>query len=501
VATDAWQRLQPKLTELADLSSAIGLLGWDEHVMMPPKGSERRARSSSTLQTLYHSRLSDPELGTLIDELQGDTSLDDVQAATARVLKREYDRATKIPKELVRAIAEVSTRAFHVWQQAKEESDFQLFEPQLEEVVRLKKEEADAIGWEGERYDAALDNFEPDAKTVEVEALFTQLLEELQPVAATILDAAGPRPDLFSINPEPDKQLTFCRWLVARIGFDMEAGRLDLTSHPFSIGVGPGDVRQTIWRNPASLIDTVSSAMHESGHALYDQGMPEEWRDLPIADAPSMGMHESQSRLWENHVGRSRPFAEFVLPHLKEHFGTELGMTTPEDLHRGANHVERTLIRTQADEVTYNLHIGLRFELELALFRDELKVADLPDAWDAGMEKHLGIRPANHTEGVLQDMHWSTAYLGYFPTYTLGTLYAAALFEKAQADLGGFDDEVRKGDCSRLLGWLRDKVHSQGWKYSAADLSRNILGEELSVAPFIRHIKTRYGELYGVSFG
>jgi carboxypeptidase Taq len=244
------------------------------------------------------------------------------------------------------------------------------------------------------------------------------------------------------------------------------------------------------------LVDTILSAMHESGHALYNQNFPEEWADYPIADAPSVGFHESQSRLWENHVGRTLPFVEFILPQLKEHFGDDLGMTTPDDYLRAANHVERTLIRVQADEATYNLHIGLRFELELALFRDELDVADLPDAWDAGMEKHLGIRPADHAEGVLQDMHWSTAYFGYFPTYTLGTLYAAAFSEKIHDDLPGLEAEFRKGDFYRFLGWVRENVHHQGAKYPARDLARRILGADLSPKPFLDHIKTRYAELY-----
>lgn len=498
MTSDAWERLKPKMTELVDLNSALSLIGWDEHVMMPVKGADARARVTATLTSLYHAGLSDPELGELVSELEGD-SLDEIKGAVVRVLRREYDRATKVPPELVRALAEVSTRAFAVWQEAKEKADFSLFEPQLREVVNLKKQEADALGWEGERYDAALDLWEPEGKAAQIEALFSELMAGLVPLAAQILDAAGERPSLLSVNPPAENQLAFCRWLVERIGFDLEAGRLDETAHPFSIGIAQGDTRQTIWRTPTGLIATILSAMHESGHALYDQNLPEEWRDYPIADAPSLGFHESQSRLWENHVGRSRPFIEFILPQLKERFGNDLGMVTPEEFHRATNHAERTPIRVQADEVTYNLHVGLRFELELALFRDELDVADLPDAWDAGMEKHLGIRPANHAEGVLQDMHWSIAYLGYFPTYTLGTLYSAALFERAQADLPELDADFREGDCSRLLGWLRENVHHQGRKYTATDLARRILGEDLSPRPFLAHIRTRYGELYGLN--
>jgi len=498
MATTAWERIQPRLTELMDLRNALSLIGWDEHVMMPPKGAEARARVTATLSSHYHSRISDPDLGEILADLREDNGLDDVQRAVVRVAAREYDRATKIPRKLVSALAETSSRAFAVWQEAKEASDFSMFEPHLREVVKLKKEEADALGWENERYDAVIDYWEPESKTAEVEAVFAELMPELAPVAAAVLDAAGPRPSFLSVNPPAAKQLAFCRWIVEQLGFDLQAGRLDETAHPFSIGIARGDTRQTIWRNPSSLVDTILSAMHESGHALYDQNFPEEWADYPIADAPSVGFHESQSRLWENHIGRSLPFIEFILPQLKEFFGDDLGMMTADDYHRAANHAERTLIRVRADEVTYNLHIGLRFELELELFRDALDVADLPDAWDAGMEKHLGIRPGLHAEGVLQDMHWSTAYFGYFSTYTLGTLYAAAFAEKIDNDLPGLDDEIRKGDFSRMLGWLRENIHHQGWKYPAKELVRRILDTDISPQPFLAHIKERYSELYNL---
>jgi carboxypeptidase Taq len=244
---------------------------------------------------------------------------------------------------------------------------------------------------------------------------------------------------------------------------------------------------------------SIYAAIHETGHAVYDQGFPKEMTALPVADAPSMGMHESQSRLWENHVGRSRAFCEHLLPGLKELFGSELGATDPDEFHRGVNHPERSLIRVKADEVTYNLHIALRFELELALFRDELSVADLPDAWDAAFEKHLGIRPENHSEGVMQDMHWSDGYFGYFPTYSLGTLYAAAFYEKLSAENPGLDDDLRIGDTSRVLAWLRTNVHSQGYLLPAKELAKNILGTDISARPFLDHIKTKYSEIYSLS--
>lgn len=494
-----WDSLSARIREINDINSAYSLLEWDQAALMPPKGGEVRATALATMAKLSHERLVDPALGDLLDELSEDGSLDQIQAATVRVLKRERDKATKVPVKLVTELKEAEMRGYQEWVEARPASDFDRFRPFLENTIRLKKEEADALGWEVERYDACLDHFEPDMTTKELEVLFARLTEGLQPLAAAILDAAGDKPAFLNDTYEAAKQIDFCNELVDRIGFDRAGGRLDFSPHPFTMGIGHGDVRQTLRVEEDDLMMSIYAAIHETGHALYDQGFPESMRGLPVADAPSMGMHESQSRLWENHVGRSRAFSEYLLPGLKDLFGTQLGNVDPDEFYRGINHPERSLIRVQADEVTYNLHIALRFELELALFRDELQVADLPDAWDAAMEKHLGIRPENHSEGVLQDMHWSDGYFGYFPTYSLGTLYAAAFHEKLVADTGGVDDDLRRGDASRVLGWLRENVHSQGYLFTAKQLAMNILGVELTPDPFLNHIRTKYSEIYSLS--
>lgn len=494
-----WERLLQKIREINDINSAYALLEWDQASLMPSKGSEARASAMGTMAKLTHEHLIDKELGDLLATLSDDGSLDQIKAATVRVLKRERDKATKVPAKLVLELKEAERRGYQAWVEARPASDFSLFKPFLEKTVRLKKEEADALGWDEERYDACLDYFEPDMTTKELETLFARLTEGLQPLAAAVLDAAGDRPAFLNDTYEAAKQIDFCNDLVDRLGFDRTGGRLDFSPHPFTIGIGHGDVRQTLRVDENDLMMSIYAAIHETGHALYDQGYPDLVAGLPVADAPSMGMHESQSRLWENHVGRSRAFSGYLLRSLNDLFPSQLDNVDPEEFYRGINHPERSLIRIQADEVTYNLHIALRFELELALFRDELEVADLPDAWDAAMEKHLGIRPENHSEGVLQDTHWSDGYFGYFPTYSLGTLYAAAFYEKLLADIGGVEDDLRRGDASRVLAWLRDKVHSQGYLYSAKQLARNILGEELSPQPFLDHIKTKYSEIYSLS--
>ena len=494
-----WEKVQTRIREMHDLHSAYALLEYDQASFMPPRGGKARAQVVGTIVRLHHERLIAPELGELLDRLSQDPSLTEIQAASVRILKRDRDKATKLPTSLVTALKESEMRGYQAWVEAKPASDFAAFQPYIAETVKLKKEESDALGWEGERYDACLDHFEPGMKTNEVEKLFRELIQGLQPLANEILDASGAKPEFLSVNYDAEKQARFCNALVDRLGFDREGGRLDHSPHPFTISIAHGDVRQTIHVTENDLMESIYASIHETGHALYDQGFPDEMAGLPVADAASMGMHESQSRLWENHIGRSRPFAEHMLPQLKDLFGEQLGSVDPEDFYRGVNHTERSLIRIKADEVTYNLHVALRFELELAMFRDQLDVADLPQAWGDAMERHLGVRPTDDAHGVLQDMHWADGYFGYFPTYTLGTLYAAAFYEQMVADIGDIDADLRAGDCSKVLDWLRRNIHSKGYLYPAKELARGIFGAEVTAGPFLEHIRSKYGEIYSLS--
>lgn len=497
--TRAWDRLLPRLQELTDLTSTASLLAWDQAVLMPPKGAPSRARSMATLDSLAHSRLTDPAIGELLSELDAEDDLEEVQRATVRELKREYERATKVPAKLVKELAESTALAYQVWTEARPASDFTSFQPHLEKVVSLKKEQADAIGYDRERYDALLDMYEPGMTSTEVEAMFSQLTEGLQPVVDAVLGVPHEKAAFLTAEYSDRVKDQLCQWVVRELGFDAGGGRLDTSPHPFTSGIAVGDVRQTTRYANTELTGSLYAAIHETGHALYEQGLPEEWSDLPAGRVPSLGLHESQSRMWENQVGRNRSFTDFLLPRLKELFENELGTITPEEFHRGVNHPERTLIRVEADELTYNLHIALRFELELGLFRDELAVADLPDAWEEAMDDHLGVKPKDHSEGVLQDMHWSIGIQGYFPTYSLGTLYAAAFYAKAEADLGGLEDDFRRGDTSRLLSWLRANIHSKASLYDAKDLAERVLGEPFSVTPFVTYMKDKYRDLYDLS--
>ena len=493
----AWERLEPRLRELKDLSSAIGLLHWDQAVMMPPQGGAARARAQATLEAIAHDRLTDPEVGELLDELAGEDGLELDQRASVRILKRDYDKATRVPKDLVRAIAEAQGRSYQAWTEARPANDFSILEPELGRLIDLKRQEADALGWEGERYDALLDIFEPGMTAKEVTAMFDELVSGLQPIIDTALEAAGEPPAwLFSTFDERG-QVDFCNWLVEKLGFEGAAGRLDLSPHPFTIQIAHGDVRQTTRTESKGFLSSIYAAIHETGHALYEQGLPAEMSDLPVGSTPSLGMHESQSRLWENHVGRSRAFTGFLLPHLKERWREDLGMITPDDFYSAVNHPRRTLIRVTADELTYNLHVVMRFELELAMFRGDLEVAELPGAWDEASEKRIGIRSDSVADGVLQDMHWATGALGYFPTYTLGTIYAAAFWRAARAQLGDLDEELAKGETARLLAWLREKVHSQGYRYEARDLAERITGAPVTAEPLLDYLRSKYTALYG----
>ncbi|CAN5621995.1 carboxypeptidase M32 [soil metagenome] len=491
----SWDTLVTKLHELHDFSSALKLLHWDQQVMMPPEGAPGRARAIATIQGAAHRLLTAPEIGELIEQLRTDESLDEIQGASVRVLARDHAKATKLPNELVRAIAETQGLAYAAWTRARPAADFSMLAQHLERLLDLKKQEADALGWTEERYDALLDEYEPGAKTSQLAPMFEELVAGLKPISDGALGREDSGSDWLFASYDEDKQQAFCGWLVEQIGFRTDGGRLDKSPHPFTIGIGSGDVRQTMRTEASGVFGSIYAAMHETGHALYEQGIPTEMRGLPVGRVPSLGMHESQSRLWENQVGRGHAFVDFLLPHLKERFPDELGMVTREDFYRGVNRVRRSFIRVSADELTYNLHVALRFKLELALFRDQLAVADLPAAWNDAMDEQLGIRPENDAEGVLQDMHWSIGAFGYFPTYTLGTLYAAAIYKRAHEELGDLDEELRRGDTSRLLAWLRDKVHGQGYLLQAGELVEKVVGEAVGPGPLLGYLDEKYSDL------
>ena len=497
--TDTWERLIARMREFSDIDHATALLGWDQETMMPLRGGDGRARQMATLRVVRHERLVDPVLGDLLDRADGE-ALDGARAAMVRWLKRDRDRAVKLPQEFVRRLALAEGHGVNAWRVAREEGDFRLYQAELEEVIAAKRDEADLVGYEGERYDALLDRYEPGMRVERLEPLLRGLREELGTLLEAVVAAPERPPAPFDGRLFPDQQ----QWdltirLLGDLGYDMTAGRQDRSAHPFTQTIGLGDVRVTTRIDERHPLSAVYSTVHEAGHGMYEQGFDPAYEDTPVASAPSLGLHESQSRLWENIVGRSLPFWEHYAPVMHQVFGNAMAGAGAEDLYRAANRVERSLIRVEADEVTYNLHILIRFELELALMRDELEVAELPQAWNDAYERALGVRPPNDALGVMQDIHWSHGSFGYFPTYTLGNLYSALLWDAYRGADAQADEHIRRGEFHHLLDWLREHVHRHGAIDLGEDLIRRVTGSGLDHGPFMRYLWDKYAPLYGIS--
>jgi carboxypeptidase Taq len=410
-----------------------------------------------------------------------------------------YDRAVKLPAELVEELARTTTRAQQVWRDARREKNFATFLPWLEKVINLKRQEAAAIGYTTVPYDALLDEYEPGARTADIARTFAALRDDLVPLLGEIL-ASGrkPRRDVLERDYAVDRQQIFGQAAAAAIGFDFNAGRLDITAHPFCSTFGPGDCRLTTRYNPRHFNEAFFSILHEAGHGIYEQGLDAEHYGTPAGMAASMGIHESQSRLWENQVGRGRPFWEHFFPRARQVFVQNLHEVSLDDFLFAVNEVQPSFIRVEADEATYNMHIILRFELEQALISGDLKPADVPAAWNEKFQRSFRLTPPDDAQGCLQDIHWSFGGFGYFPTYTLGNLYAAQFMEKARQDLPGLDDDFRRGEFSRLRGWLHDNIHRHGQRYRPTELCERATGKPLSYQPLVNYLRQKYTPLYGL---
>lgn len=482
------------------LTSIDSLLGWDERTQLPLAAGAYRAEQMTYLAGLIHDRNVDPQLGEWLAELAGSPLAADPQsdaAVTLRELKRLYDKHTKLPKPLVEELARAAVEGQQLWDEARKSDRFETFRPLLERMVELKRQEADALGFAETRYDALLDNHEPGELTSSVTRVLSGLREELVPLVQAIADCPR-RPDVSLLKrhfPQAAQQ-QFGRRGAEAIGFDFTRGRLDVTSHPFCTDLGPHDCRITTRYDENFFPMAFFGILHETGHGLYDQGLRVEHYGLPLGHFVSMGIHESQSRLWENLVGRSRAFWEHFYPQAQQVFPAALCDVALGDFHFAINDVRPSLIRVEADEVTYNLHIIIRFELEQALIGGDLTVADLPGAWKEKYQQYLGIEPPNDADGVLQDIHWSAGLFGYFPTYSLGNLYAAQLFAQADADLGGLGQQFARGEFQPLLSWLREKIHHQGQRYTAGQLIERVTGKPLGHADLINYLLVKMEPLY-----
>jgi carboxypeptidase Taq len=500
-----YRELLGKLRDLAVWGSINSTLGWDQEVMMPPAAAGLRGDQAAVLSELMHDRRTAPELGELIARCEADaeTMADPDAAANLRNVRRDFERATRLPTELVREVAEVSTLAMHAWRETRERSDFAAFAPWLEKLVALNRRTAECIGVPegGELYDALLESFEPGMRAAELDRVFGELRAGLVPLIHELREnGRAPDTSWMSIPLAADKQEAFSRGVVERMGFDFSAGRLDVSTHPFCEGAGPGDTRLTTRYDAGQLLSALHGTMHETGHGLYEQGLPKAERfGQPLAEAASMGIHESQSRMWENFVGRSHAFWEWALPELQRQAGDPaVDALDVDTVYRGLNTVHPNLIRIESDEATYNLHIMLRYDLERAMLKGDLAVADLPGVWNERMRGDLEMEVPDDRRGVLQDIHWSMGAIGYFPTYTLGNLYAAQLWDAIGAALPELDAQLRRGELSGLLGWLRANVHAHGRRHTASELCQRATGRPLSHEPLLRYLEGKLRPVYGL---
>ncbi len=493
-------QLQQHLYRPHDLQYAVAILGWDQEVNMPPGGSNARAEQLATLSSLAHEMFTAAETGRLLEAAEvevADLDYDSDDVSLVRVTRREYDKMTKIPTSLVAELSKATSKGFVAWRQAREENDYLHFRPHLREILDLNRQIADILGYEENPYDALLSFYEPGMKTSEVACLFDDLKAGLVPLLRAIVERGKPVDDaFFGQDYDTGRQWDLTLVILRDMGYDFSRGRQDKAPHPFTTNFSCDDVRVTtrlLKNRPQSAL---FSSAHEGGHALYEQGIPQKFERTMLSGGATLGLHESQSRLWENMVGRSRSFWQHYLPIMRAFYPEQLAGITLEQFYRAINKVQPDFVRVEADEVTYNMHIFIRFDLEQSLVAGSLQVEDIPDAWNAKYEEYLGITPRNDAEGCLQDVHWAHGTIGYFPTYTLGNLISAQLYRRAKQDLPGLEAGFAEGNLRPLLGWLREHVHVHGAKFTAAELLERELGEEISAQPLLDYMRERYTEIY-----
>ena len=487
------ETLVTELREIATLGSIGSLLDWDEQVMLRPGGTDFRAAQSGLLTRLTHDRLTHPRIGEWLGELAAGP-LDGDAAVIVRDARRTYDRQTKLPTSLVEEISRTTVYSQAAWAEARKENNFAKFSPWLTKVLALRRQEAACINSaSGHAYDALLDVYEPGETVASLLTLFDDLKPRLAALVERVLTAGKSRPiEILSRSYPVEKQAALARFAAERIGFDFSEGRTDVSVHPFCSGIGPGDTRITTRYHAHSFSDGLFGVLHETGHALYEQGLPKaEHFGTALGEAASLGVHESQSRLWENIVGRSAAFWRFLLPRTREAFPEAVAGVTDDQWLAATNDVRPTFIRVEADEITYNLHIALRFDLERKILAGELDVDAIPTVWNQTFKTYFGIDVPDAARGCLQDVHWSAGLVGYFPTYTLGNLLASQLYEAAELELGNLDARHAAGDFAPLLGWLRKNVHAHGRRFSGRQLCENVTGSPLSADALMRHLERK----------
>ncbi len=493
----------------ATLASVHRLLNWDQETYMPHAGGPGRSDQQALLAEFAHVAATDPRLGELIGACESDSGLtaDPQIAANIREMRRDYDLATKLPTELVSELAKTASQSQEVWKKAREKSNFKMFAPWLEKMMTLTRRKAECYGVPtgpdgkpGELYDALLDEYEPGSTARQIEDIFTPLRGRLSDLIGRIAGAKKKVSTRVLTSKIPaDRQHAFGMFALGAVGFDLEAGRLDVTTHPFCEGLAPGDTRLTTRYRDEKFTDALYGTLHEMGHGLYEQGLPkDEYFGEPRSEAIGLGIHESQSRMWENFVGRSRSFWVWALPHAKKRLAGALTKATVDQLYAASNTATPSYIRVEADEATYNLHIMLRFEIERGLISGSLDVKDVPKVWNENFRRLFGIKVPDDRRGCLQDVHWSFGLIGYFPTYTLGNLYAAQFWEKINGSIKDLDGQIAKGRFTELKKWLNKNIHAHGRRYRPGELCQKLTGRPLSADPLMRHLEGKLLPIYGL---
>mgnify|MGYP001273224932 CR=1 FL=1 len=502
-SSTSYSELIDQASETSILGSIGALLGWDQETMMPQGGAEYRARQLALMARMRHEHLTSPRMAELLSECASEIDLeaDTIEAVNVRGIQRDYDRASKLPASLVSEIASTASAAQHEWVEARAANDFSRFLPWLEKTVELCRQKAKCFGWEsdGEAWDALAEDYEPGCTAAKVSEVFGPLRERLRDLIERI--ASSPTNVSRSLDDlvlPVDQQMAFCRDVAGKIGFNFDRGRLDVSAHPFCGGSHCQDVRMTTRFHENMITDALSSTMHECGHGIYEQGLGFEHVGTPMCDSVSLGIHESQSRMWENQVGRSREFWEWCAPRLSEFFGDAVKDITPELAYQSANRVAPGFIRVEADEATYNMHIMIRFELERLMMNGELLPKDLPGERNRMYREYLGLEVVDDSNGCMQDVHWSMGALGYFPTYTLGNLYCAQFFEQACESLPGLENDFRNGQFDRLKVWLNENIHQHARRYTPSELCERITGKALSADPLMRYLEGKLSPMYGI---
>ncbi len=493
--------LKQRLAEISDLERLAGLAGWDQHTMMPPAANDARAEQAATIHGLIHERATSPEIGRLLEDLRDyEEGLpeDSDDRALIRVARRDYEKKVRVPVELASEMARADGLAFPAWAEARETSNYQLFLPHLEKHVELKRRYIECFDGGGDTYDILLDDYEEGATAAEVARVFARVKEALVPLIADVGRNGGLDTGFMHGDYPIDEQRRFSLEVLERMGFDAQSWRLDPTLHPFCISLAITDIRLTT-RYSETDFESLYHAVHEFGHGVYERNVDPAFDRTPLAALNSMGLHESQSRLWENLVARSRPFWEFFFPRLQAAFPGPLDGVEVDDVYRGVNRIEPGLIRVDADEVTYPLHIILRFELEQEMLTGALPLRDVPEAWNEKMKEYLGLDVPDDRRGVLQDVHWSGGSFGYFPTYALGTIISVQIWERLREEAGDVDDQLRHGEFGSIREWLAENLYRHGRKYPPSQMVERIVGRPLDAEPYLRYLKQKAEDVYGVT--